>query len=169
MKYQQSTVYLSLGANLGDRLLTLKKAIQALDELDDVGVNKASGVYETEPWGLKDQPPFLNIVVEIETVLAPLELLGTIKALEVQLGRLPGLRWGPREIDIDIILWDDLIMHTPELIVPHEHFRERHFVLAPLKEIAPNAVDPVAGDTVAVLLSSLAPVAMTRWTDVIYS
>ena len=169
MTQQQPTVYLSLGANVGERLLTLQQAVNALNGVDKVRVVKTSGVYETEPWGLTNQPRFLNMAVEIETALAPLELLYAVKAIEKCLGRLTTVRWGPRVIDIDVILWGDLVMHTQELTVPHEHFRERRFVLAPLAEIAPDVVDPVTGNTVVLLLSSLAPETLTRCADVIYS
>ncbi|HDP35628.1 MAG TPA: 2-amino-4-hydroxy-6-hydroxymethyldihydropteridine diphosphokinase [Candidatus Hydrogenedentes bacterium] len=169
MTKQQSTVYLCLGANLGDRLLALRQSVRHLDERDDLNVRKVSGAYETEPWGLPEQPKFLNIAVEIETALAPLELLHAVKALEKRMGRLPEERWGPRPIDIDIILWGRLVMRTPELTLPHEHFRVRHFVLAPLAEIAPCALDPETGLTVSELLHDIEPQAAIRRADVIFS
>lgn len=169
MTQEQSIVYLGLGANIGDRLPMLQQAVKALNELDMLSVLKISGVYETEPWGLIDQPHFLNVVIRVETVLAPLELLGVVKALEKRLGRLPTVRWGPRVIDIDVILWGGLVMNTEVLTIPHEHFRERHFVLTPLAEIASAVVDPVTGSTIAELLCDLASEAPVRYADTVYS
>jgi len=166
---QQSEVFLSLGANLGDRLVTLRKAVQELNALDKISVVAVSSVYETEPWGLMDQPKFLNIALEIETAFTPLELLHAIKILEQELGRSPGVRWGPRIVDIDIILLGNTVIRTPELTVPHEHFRERHFVLAPLAEIAPDAVDPETGNTIAALRDNLAGEIPAPCADMCYS
>ncbi len=145
------TAFLSLGANLGDRLLMLQQAVDGLRLIEGVRMRQSSSVYETLPWGLIEQPKFLNIVAEIETVLAPLELLRAVKALETRLGREPGQRWGPRSIDIDLVLWGAMILRTTALTLPHAHFRERAFVLIPLAEIAPNAVDPETGATATAL------------------
>lgn len=144
-------VYLSLGGNLGDRAGYLTAAIDALNALSGVRVVRVSGMYETAPVGPIDQPSFLNLAAEIETVLEPLELLNAVKEIERLLGRRPRQRWGPREIDIDIILWEDRVVETAELIVPHREFRQRAFVLRPLEELAPEAVDPVTGLTVQAL------------------
>ncbi len=155
MSTTTSTVYLSLGANLDDRLAMLRRAVESLDLLEGVRVSRCSKVYETPPWGLIEQPNFFNIVVEIETDLAPLELLRAVKALEIRLGRKPSQRWGPRCIDIDLILWGASVMRGRELTLPHERFRERAFVLVPLAEIAPDVVDPETGATIGVLLSRI--------------
>lgn len=144
-------VQLSLGSNVGVRGRNLEAALAALGQLPETSLTRRSRVYETEPYGVREQPGFLNMAVEIETGLHPLELLEAIKAIEGRLGRRQAQRWGPREIDIDIVLWDDLILDTDTLTVPHPDFRQRAFVLIPLSEIAPEAVDPVTGKTVAQL------------------
>lgn len=144
-------VYLSLGSNLGDRKANLEAALAALDGWDGVSVTKRSHFYETEPVGEVDQPEFLNMAAEIETALEPIELLNAIKAIEAELGRKPSERWGPRSIDIDMVLWGGRVVETERLALPHKEFRNRAFVLAPLAEIAPDAVDPVTGKTIVEL------------------
>ncbi len=147
-------VYLSLGSNLGDRTGNLAAGLRALDARDAVRVVAVSQCYETEPIGVIDQPPFLNMAAAVETALEPLELLDVVKAVEVEAGRAPGVPWGPRILDIDIILWGDRIVETPPLRVPHHEFRHRAFVLTPLAEIAPEIVDPVSGRTVGELAAN---------------
>lgn len=147
-------VHLSLGSNLGDRAAQLGAALAGLNQIPGVRVMAASNSYETEPLGEVEQPAFLNVAAEIETDLAPLELLNAAQALEKRLGRKPSYRWGPRSIDIDVILWGSLVMATERLTLPHGAFRERAFVLAPLAEIAPDAIDPVTGKTVAELAAA---------------
>lgn len=147
----------------------LRKAVFALEALDQVRVVAVSSIYETEPWGLTEQPNFFNIALEIETVATPLELLQMVKTLEMRLGRLPSVRWGPRVIDIDLILWGDVVMETQTLTLPHQRFRERDFVLTPLAEIAPDAVDPITGDTVHALSEALTSQPLTRCAEAIYS
>lgn len=144
-------VHLSLGSNLGDREANLRAAVAALAAMDGIAVVRASHCYETEPVGVREQPPFLNIALEVETAFEPLELLERIQELEHQLGRTSTFRWGPRSIDIDIVLWGARQVSTERLTIPHAEFRNRAFVLAPLTEIAPDAVDPVTGMTVAEL------------------
>ncbi len=144
-------VQLSLGSNMGDRVSALQSALQALAAEETVTVLSHSHCYETEPIGIKDQPPFLNMAVEIETAVEPLELLKTVKGIEQHLGRKKTTHWGPREIDIDIILWGSLVFTSERLTLPHKEFRERAFVLVPMAEIAPEAVDPVTGETIATL------------------
>lgn len=147
-------ILLSIGSNRGDRTAFLSKALEALTNSDVIELGRVSHCYETEPAGVTGQPAFLNLAAEIETVLEPLELLKAIKAIEKKLGRVPTERWGPREIDIDIILWADRVMRSEVLTLPHKEFRNRAFVLVPICEIAPNAVDPETGQTVAELASS---------------
>lgn len=145
-------VHLGLGSNLGDREANLRNALDALAEHPRIAVRRESSVYETEPLGPAGQGRYLNMAAEIETDLEPLELLKVAKTIETGLGREPAERWGPRLIDIDIVLWGGLRLDTSALAVPHPEFRNRRFVLEPLAEIAPHAVDPVTGKTVARLM-----------------
>jgi len=144
-------VQLSLGSNVGVRQDHLRAALRALDAAVGVHVTRCSGYYETEPLGNTAQPAFLNLAVEIETDREPLELLRTVKEIERRLGRTPAARWAPRVIDIDIILWESRVLDSEVLTVPHKEFRKRAFVLAPLEEIVPDAVEPVSGLTIAEL------------------
>jgi len=146
-------VYLALGTNLGDRTVNLRAALAALSP--DVKVIAESKVYETPPWGYEDQPAFLNMAVKCETALEPESLLKRIKQLEVRLGREQTFHWGPRLIDLDILFYDDLILKTESLTIPHPHLHERAFVLVPLAEIAPDFIHPVLKKTIKELLMSV--------------
>ena len=146
-------VYLALGTNLGDRPANLRAAITALSP--DVKVIAESKVYETPPWGVEDQPTFLNMAVKCETALEPESLLKYLKQLEVQLGREQSFRWGPRLIDIDILFYDNLILNSESLIIPHRRLHERAFVLVPLADIAPDFVHPVLKKTIKELLTGV--------------
>jgi len=133
--------FLGLGSNVGDRLNYILKA---LDHIENYGkILKCSTVYESQPWGVKDQPSFLNSVVMVETNLRPVELLHRVKKSEILLGRKNRGRWGPREIDIDILLYEDHIIMLSFLKIPHPHLLERDFVLIPLLEIAPHLIHPL--------------------------
>jgi 2-amino-4-hydroxy-6-hydroxymethyldihydropteridine diphosphokinase len=145
--------YLSIGSNLGGRAENCIVAVARLSH--EVKVLNVSAVYETEPWGKTDQPAFMNAAVEIETQLTPHELLEMCKQIEEGMGREPGERWGPRVIDLDILLYEDLVIGDEDLILPHPHMHERRFVLAPLAEIAPGARHPVQKKTAAELLEDL--------------
>lgn len=134
-------IYLALGSNMGDRLANLKQALSSLPP--QMEVKKRSHVYETPPWGYEDQSKFLNQVLMAKTYLEPEPLLRHLKRLEVALGRKASFRNGPRLIDIDILFYDDLVLETPDLILPHPRLHERGFVLLPMMDIAPDLVHPV--------------------------
>ncbi len=148
------TVYLGLGANLGDREANLRAARERLQELG-VELERCSSLYESEPWGVRDQPRFLNAVCRAHTALSPQELLRLAKQVERDLGRRPGVRYGPRPVDVDILLYDDLVLDTPDLTIPHPRLAERAFVLVPLAELAPELVVPGLGRRVRELLERL--------------
>lgn len=148
-----ASVYLGLGTNLGDRAANLRTAITALSQLGEVA--RLSRVYETAPLYVTDQPAFLNMAACLETTHAPLALLRRLKALEDDLGRVASLRYGPRLIDLDILLHGDNVIDLPDLIIPHPRLAERRFALAPLADLAADAVHPVAGLTIAQLLAAL--------------
>ncbi len=148
-----TVVYLGLGSNLGDREAALRVAIHALDA-GGVRVLRRSSVYETDPIGLRDQPRFLNLVLEAETALSPDDLLALIQRIEASLGRTREVRWGPRTVDIDILLFGDAVIATPRLTVPHQEMRGRRFVLEPLAELRPDLKLP-GGPTVTDALAAL--------------
>jgi len=143
--------YIGIGSNLGDRKENCLRAVRLLRE-NDINVLKESSLYETEPWGVKDQPRFINMVVMVETTKPPMELLKTLKSIESKMGRRPSKRWGPREIDLDILLYDDMIVDEEELKIPHPLLEKRDFVLVPLAEIAPNLIHPISRKTISELL-----------------
>ena len=146
-------VYLALGSNMGNRLANLKAAISNVTP--QMTVKKKSSVYETPPWGFKEQDAFLNQVIKVKTSLAPEPLLRHLKRLEVALGRVPNFQNGPRLIDIDILFFDNMIIETPPLIVPHPRLHERAFVLVPLAEIEPDFIHPILQKSVSKLLEDL--------------
>jgi dihydropteroate synthase/2-amino-4-hydroxy-6-hydroxymethyldihydropteridine diphosphokinase len=146
-------VYLGLGSNLGDRYGRLIDALEGLRSY--VAIDTISSIYETEPWGHADQPRFLNAACGGETDLSPQELLGAVKAIEILGGREPTFRYGPRAIDIDILLYGTEVIDQEEVSIPHAHLHERDFVLAPLSEIAPEAVHPKLGKTIGTLSAAL--------------
>lgn len=137
-----SVVYIGIGSNLGDRESNCRTALERLRQRGMM-IRKESSRYETEAWGVKDQPKFLNMAVEVETELAPEELLLTLKDIEKEMGRKQTFTWGPRMIDLDILLFDDLVMDREDLKIPHPFMHERGFVLWPLSEIAPDVKHPV--------------------------
>jgi len=135
-------VYLSIGSNLGDRENNLSKSIELLEK-QGIFVKKRSSLYETEPWGEKNQPQFLNMALEVETELKPQELLHLLKNVETEIGRESSYMWGPRIIDLDILLYNHIIVNEDMLKIPHPFMHERDFVLRPLDEIAPDVIHPL--------------------------
>jgi 2-amino-4-hydroxy-6-hydroxymethyldihydropteridine diphosphokinase len=147
--------FVGLGSNLGDREGTIARAVELLSDARGVELVGVSRLRETEPWGPVEQPPYLNGAVALETDLAPRALLDMLLAVEQALGRdRPGERWGPRTIDLDLLLYEDVETDEPGLTVPHPRLHERRFALEPLAELAPDAVVPGRG-TASELLAAL--------------
>ena len=138
-----TTAYIGIGSNVGDRTMFVRSAVDALDADDDIQVRKVSSLYETAPVGGPPQRSFVNVVVEIDTELSPQALLRTCKSLEEVLGREPSdIRWGPRVVDLDVLLYGEEKVNDPDLEIPHPRMAERRFALVPLLEIAPDAAHP---------------------------
>ena len=151
-----ATVYIGLGSNLGDREATIRAAVDRLRAHPQIKVTAESTLIETAPvGGPAGQPTFLNGAAALETDLRPHALLRVLKGIERDLGRRPRTRWGPREIDLDVLLYGDRVIETARLTVPHPLMAQRRFVLAPLSEIAPDARDPVTGRTVREMLAGI--------------
>lgn len=154
-----TTAFVALGANLGDRLATVEAAVEAIDDLDQVTVRDVSGVYETLPVGGPSQDPYLNAVVRIDTDLGPHEFLGELQLIEAAFGRDRSSeeRWGPRTLDLDILLFGDQQLDTPDLVVPHPRLHERAFALVPLVEVFPGGALP-DGTRLTQVVAGLAPI-----------
>jgi 2-amino-4-hydroxy-6-hydroxymethyldihydropteridine diphosphokinase len=150
------TVYLSMGSNLGDRLYNLREALNYLRLNPQVKLQAVSAIYETDPVGYLEQPPFYNIVVCLQTTLAPLDLLHFCQQTEAVFLRERTIRWGPRTLDIDILYYDDLKQDLPELILPHPRLAERAFVLLPLRELKTGSLQ--GSDEVRPVLSNWYPI-----------
>ena len=146
--------YVGIGANLGPREETLRRAVELLGRADGVEVVGVSELRETDPVGVVDQPPFLNGAVSVDTTLSPRALLDLLLEIERSLGRVRGERWGPRVVDLDLLVYGNEMVDEPGLHVPHPHVHERRFALEPLAEINPELEIPVRG-TVSALLAAL--------------
>jgi 2-amino-4-hydroxy-6-hydroxymethyldihydropteridine diphosphokinase len=150
-----AVVYVAIGSNLGKRIATLELALGRMVVGGKIVLVDKSPYYETAPEGLKDQPPFVNAVLRLQTDLTPRELLHRLQGIEESLGRRRGIRWGPRTIDLDLLLYDDIILKEESLEIPHPRMHERRFVLEPLCDIAPEVMHPLLKKTAKELLKGL--------------
>jgi 2-amino-4-hydroxy-6-hydroxymethyldihydropteridine diphosphokinase len=147
--------FVGLGSNLGEREAMIRAALEELSHLPDSTLERASSLYDTEPVGETEQPNFLNAVAELETELSARQLLWNLLLIEKRLGRVRTRRWGPRSIDLDLLLYGDEVLDEPDLRVPHPELLHRSFVLVPLVELDPLVVHPVTGETLLAHLSRL--------------
>lgn len=145
---------IALGSNLGDSATILKSALQTIAQTLGITLQAASPFYQTVAVG-PPQPDYLNAAALLCTDLTSLELLHTLLQIEASFGRVRRERWGPRLLDLDLLLFDDLILHSPELIIPHPRMTERAFVLVPLNDVAPDWVEPVSGKSIATLVQQV--------------
>ena len=148
-------VYIGFGSNIDDRLTHIRNAIHTLSKTDGITLQKISSIYTTDPVGYEEQAQFLNGAAAIQTTLSPLSLLHTLKDIETAIGRKHRIRWGPREIDLDILIYGDLCVQTEKLVIPHPEMHLRGFVLVPLAEIASDLVHPVFQESIRDLLNRL--------------
>lgn len=156
-------IYISLGSNLGDRAENLISAITRMGEY--ISNILKSPVYETPPWGVVDQPAFLNMVITGKTTLSPTRLLAFLKKIEVEMGRVKSMHWGPRVIDLDILLYDSMQFSYPKLTIPHANMCERAFVLVPLADLSPQLVIPGTDRTVSQLLQTVDRTGIKRFSE----
>lgn len=154
MREIQNNVFLGLGSNIGDRKKYLSEAIQEIKNIPGTKILKISSIYETEPWGFKEQDEYLNAVIEVETEQEYAKLLKEVKGIEIILGRDKTDKWKSRKIDIDILFYGDLVYEDENLHIPHKHIEDRNFVLVPLNEIAPDFVHPVTKKKISEILKN---------------
>lgn len=147
--------YIGLGSNMGDRQRYLTEAMDAIEQLEDTHIIKRASIIETEPYGYLDQDSFMNTVVCVETLQTPLELLHELQRIELEAGRTREIHWGPRTLDLDILLYDELITTDPELVLPHPEIEKRMFVLESLCEIAPYELHPLLQKRFLTLMEEL--------------
>lgn len=147
-------VFIGIGSNLGKREKNCEVAICLLEK-NSLEITERSSMIETEPWGITEQPKFINLAIKAKTDLGPGELLELLKKIESKAGRQPGTRWGPRAIDLDILFYDDLIFKTEDIEIPHPGIAEREFVLKPLAEIAQDKIHPVLQKSIKMLLDEI--------------
>lgn len=152
---KETVAYIGLGTNLEDREANLGKALHLLSADPGIRLLRCSRIYETEPWGVADQPAFLNSVAEVATTLAPERLLDVCKDVERRMGRRAGIRWGPRLIDVDILLYGNQVVQLPHLEIPHPRLHLRAFALVPLAELAATTVHPGLGKTIGELAGAV--------------
>ncbi|HXF59594.1 MAG TPA: 2-amino-4-hydroxy-6-hydroxymethyldihydropteridine diphosphokinase [Candidatus Saccharimonadales bacterium] len=152
-----SKVLVGVGSNLGDREFLIRKAVESMRDLPRTLVVRVSSLYDTDPVGEVEQPPFLNAVVWLETTLEPRELLWQLLLIEKRMGRVRSQRWGPRPIDLDLLFYDDRRIDEPDLTVPHPEAHRRGFVLLPLLELDPEFVHPSTGESIKKLIKRLPP------------
>jgi 2-amino-4-hydroxy-6-hydroxymethyldihydropteridine diphosphokinase len=155
------TIYLGLGTNLGDRHENLLSAATLLPP--KVAVVAQSPIYQTPPWGFTEQADFLNQVIKAETTLNPKDLLKYVKKIEKKVGRTATFRWGPREIDIDILFYDNLVYEEKKLTIPHPRLHQRAFMLVPLADLAPKLLHPLTGQTIQQHLAELDPTNIVKF------
>lgn len=160
-----ANVFVALGANLGDPLQQAHEAIMAIAQLPLTHITQTSPFYRSKPLGPQDQPDYLNAVVQINTGLSPLDLLSALQQIETDLGRVrKDLRWGARTLDLDILLYDDIVMNTEILTIPHYDMKQREFVLYPLFDIAPQLVLP-DNTPLSSIIKNVALNGMTHWSS----
>lgn len=149
-------IFIGIGSNLGDKRKNIERVIEEIKRLNIIKVKKVSNLYETEPVGGPPQDKFLNGVIEIETSISPKILLALLKTIEEEMGRKPSdVKWGPRQIDLDILLFGDLVIDEFDLKIPHPLMHKRRFVIEPLSEIAPEVIHPVLNKSISELFSAL--------------
>ena len=159
-------VFLSLGSNIGDRKNYLMQAIAKIKDITGCKYIDQSKIYETEPWGYEEQASFLNLCLCLETKLSPHKLLEELQSIEIDLERVRKIHWGPRTIDIDILLFDDIICEGDELIIPHPRMKERAFVLIPLNDLDSTLI--IDGEKIEVLIKKLDANGIKEYTEIWY-